>query len=165
MNPSARWTPNAGSRRCTSACAPAASIVPAATSATSENAISSDSTIPAAWPSRTSIPARVTNASPPMPNDVARACVSVMSARSGSASHSSARFTGGSSPRAATYTRGVTVSGNATLSGSTATPTIRNGPARPSSSRSPGASSPFARQPALDDDLVPARASRPSVIA
>ena len=42
MNPSARWTPSAGSRRWTSACAPAASIVPAATSATSENATSSE---------------------------------------------------------------------------------------------------------------------------
>ena len=40
-----------GSRRCTSACAPAASIVPAATSATSENATSSEMTIPAAWES------------------------------------------------------------------------------------------------------------------
>ena len=93
MNPSARRTPNDGSRRWTSACAPAASIVPAATSATSENATSSAITIPAAWPSSTSIPARVMNARLPMPNDVARAWVSVMSARSGSTSHSSARLT------------------------------------------------------------------------
>ena len=93
MKPSARWTPNAGSRRCTSACAVAASIVPAATSATSENATSSAMTIPAAWPSSTSMPARVTNARPPIPNVVARACASVMSARAGSASHSSARLT------------------------------------------------------------------------
>ena len=97
VNPSARCTPNAGSRRATSACAPAASIVPAATSATSENATSSEITIPAAWPSSTWIPARVTNVRLPTPNEVARACASVMSARSGSASHSCATFAGQSS--------------------------------------------------------------------
>ena len=48
--------------------------------------------MPAAWPSSTSIPARVTKESPPIPNDVARACASVMSARPGSASQSCARL-------------------------------------------------------------------------
>ena len=44
--PSARWTPKPVSRRWTSAWAPAASIVPAATRATSENATSSEITMP-----------------------------------------------------------------------------------------------------------------------
>ena len=84
VKPSARWTPNALSRRWTSACAPAASIVPAATSATSENATSSEITIPAACESSTRTPSRVTNSSLPSPNETARACVSVTSALLGS---------------------------------------------------------------------------------
>ena len=96
-NPSARCTPMLGSRRCTSACAPAASIVPAATSATSENATSSEMTIPAACPSSTFTPSRVTNSRRPRPNDTERAWVSVTSAFEGSLSHSSARLAGVSS--------------------------------------------------------------------
>ena len=80
------------SRRCTSAWAPAASIVPAATRATSENATSSEITIPAAWDSRISTPVRVMNCSFPSPNVTERAWVSVMSALDGSLSHSSATF-------------------------------------------------------------------------
>ena len=91
-NPSARWTPKAPSRRWTSACALAASIVPAASSATSENATSSAITIPAAWLSSTRTPSRVTNSSRPSPNETERACVSVTSAFDGSLSHSSARL-------------------------------------------------------------------------
>ena len=129
MKPRARWSPNAGSRRCTSACAPAASIVPAATSATRENATSSEITIPAACPSSTSIPARVMNVRLPTPNDVARACVSVMSARSGSLSQSCTVLTSSrpdqSTPASVVHTRGVAASGKATLSGATATPTMR----------------------------------------
>ena len=90
VKPSARWTPIAASRRWTSAWAPAASIVPAATSATSENATSSEITMPAASESRTRMPSRVMKDSDPIPNDVTRACASVMSARAGSWSHSSA---------------------------------------------------------------------------
>ena len=92
VKPSARRTPKEGSRRWTSACALAASIVPAAASATSEKATSSEMTMPAACPRRTRTPSRVMNSRWPMPNDVARACVSVMSARPASASHNSARF-------------------------------------------------------------------------
>ena len=95
-NPSARCTPSAPSRRCTSECAPAASIVPAASSATSENATSSEITIPAAWPSSTRTPSRVMNSSRPRPNETARAWVSVTSAFDGSFSHSSATFAGAS---------------------------------------------------------------------
>ena len=96
VNPSARCTPNAPSRRCTSAWAPAASIVPAATSATSENATSSEITIPAACESSTRTPSRVTNSSRPRPNETDRACVSVTSAFERSLSHSSAMLAGAS---------------------------------------------------------------------
>ena len=91
VKPSARWTPIAPRRRWTSACAPAASIVPAPSRATSENATSSEITIPAACDSSTRTPSRVTNDSEPMPNEVTRACASVTSARAGSRSQSSAR--------------------------------------------------------------------------
>ena len=90
--PSARCTPSPVSRRCTSACAPAASIVAAATSATSEKATSSEMTIPAAWERRISTPVRVMNCSFPRPNVTDRACVSVTSAFDGSCSHNSAMF-------------------------------------------------------------------------
>ena len=90
--PSARCTPKPVSRRWTSACAPAASIVPAATRATSENATSSEITIPAACESRIFTPVRVMNCSFPRPNATARAWVSVTSALDGSLSHSSAVF-------------------------------------------------------------------------
>ena len=90
--PSARWTPRPVRRRWTSACAPAASIVPAASSATNENATSSEITIPAACDRRISTPVRVMNCSLPRPNVTARAWASVTSAFSGSASHSSATF-------------------------------------------------------------------------
>ena len=46
--------------------------------------------MPAASESRTRTPSRVTNDSDPIPNEVTRACASVMSARAGSWSHSSA---------------------------------------------------------------------------
>ena len=90
--PSARWTPKPVSRRWTSAWAPAASIVPAATNATSENATSSEITMPAAWESRICTPVRVMNWSLPSPKATARAWVSVTSAFDGSLSHSSAVF-------------------------------------------------------------------------
>ena len=88
--PSARWTPKPVRRRWTSEWAPAASIVPAASSATSENATSSEITIPAACESRIFTPVRVMNWSFPSPNATARAWVSVTSAFEGSLSHSSA---------------------------------------------------------------------------
>ena len=134
--PSARCTPKPVRRRWTSACAPAASIVPAATSATSENATSSEITIPAACESRICTPVRVMNCSLPSPKATARAWVSVTSAFDGSLSHSSAMFgrTRRSSPIALTnscsltYTRAALASGKATLSGETAMPTTRSGP-------------------------------------
>ena len=120
VNPSARRTPSAGSRRWTSACAPAASIVPAATSATSANAVSSAITTPAAWSRISRTPVRVTKRRLPSPNATVRACASVIAVRARSLSHSSATLAGKSSrsPGNAactssrpTYTRAVRASG------------------------------------------------------
>ena len=94
MNPIARRTPSDGNRRWTSACAPAVSIVPAATSATSAKAVSSAITTPAAWSSTSRTPVRVMNRRSPRPNATVRACASVIAVRDRSLTHSNATFAG-----------------------------------------------------------------------
>ena len=130
------------SRRSTSACAEATSITPAEASAITENATSSAITIPAAWSIVVRTPCRVRKRSPPSPKLAARACVSVWSSSFGLFSQIRARFTrgnwskSGSSEVGLAYMRGPLASGNATLSGDTATPTTRRLP-RPTSIGSP----------------------------
>jgi hypothetical protein len=73
--------------------ADAASIVPATTSAISENATRRAITIPAAWPISTWSPARVDTRSPTTPRLADRACASVTSTSPGSTSQITAELT------------------------------------------------------------------------
>ena len=75
--------------------------------------------MPAACESSTRTPSRVTNDSDPSPNDVTRACASVMSARAGSCSQSSAmsgriswvKWNASRTSCSPTYTRAARASG------------------------------------------------------
>ena len=170
--PIARCTPMAGSRRWTSAAVVAASIVAAAPSAMSENAISSAMTIPAAESISTRTPLRVTKRTPWIWVLVARACCRSTSTRPGFAAQMSAWSTGKrrwvsrSSHAREMYIRGADASGKATLSGATAIPTTRSDPSRPTWTWSPTPTCQALATPrSITTSFGRPETSRPSTIA
>jgi hypothetical protein len=170
--PSVRWTPIADSRRWTSAAVVAASIVPAAPSATSEKATSNAITIPAAESMSTRTPLRVMKRTPRTCVLVARACCRSTSTRSGSAAQISAWETGRRTCASRSihvremYIRGAEASGKATLSGATAIPATRSDPRRPTCTRSPTPTSHALATPrSITVSLARPSMSRPSTTA